>query len=142
MIGALMMKRAAANGYAAVNRRDPDAVADLFHEDAVFEFPGETVKSGRFAGRAAIREWFASWFATMPETRFTLRHISVEGIFALTTSNVVHVEWDLEEADDIGNRYRLTGVTAFVIENGKVRSAKDYIFDQDVLARILPPKTD
>jgi hypothetical protein len=76
----------------------------------------------------------------MPVTRFTVRHISIENIFAITDSNVVHVEWDLEEADHDGNYYRLTGVTAFVIENGKARSAKDYIFDQPLLARILPPK--
>ena len=140
MIGAILMQRAVRQGYSTVNRRDPDAVAELFHEDAVFEFPGETVKSGRFEGREAIREWFASWFETMPVTRFSLRHISVEHTFALTNSNVVHVEWDLEEADHDGNRYRLTGVTAFVIEGGRARSAKDYIFDQPLLARILPPK--
>mgnify|MGYP001825080865 FL=1 len=105
----------------------------------VFEFQGETVKSGRFEGRRAIREWFANWFETMPVTRFTVRHVSVENIFALSNSNVVHVEWDLEEADPAGNRYRLTGVTAFVIKGGKARSAKDYIFDQPLLAKILAP---
>jgi ketosteroid isomerase-like protein len=140
MIGAILTKRAVRHGYATVNRQDPDAVAALFHEDAVLEFPGETVKSGRFEGREAIREWFANWFEMMPVTRFTLRHISVEDIFAITNSNVVHVEWDLEEADRDGHRYRLTGVTAFAIERGMARAAKDYIFDQPVLARILPPK--
>lgn len=140
MIGAILIKRAVREGYAAVSRQDLDAVVELFHEDAVFEFPGETIKSGRFEGRAAIREWFASWFEMMPVTRFTLRHISVEDIFAITDSNVVHVEWDLEEADRDGNRYHLTGVTAFAIEGGKARHAKDYIFDQPLLAKILPPK--
>ena len=140
MIGALLMQRAVREGYATVNRRDPDAVAELFHEDAVFEFPGETIKSGRFEGREAIREWFANWFETMPVTRFTVRHLSVENIWAVSTSNVVHVEWDLEEGDYDGHRYQLTGVTAFVVEGGKARSAKDYIFDQPLLAKIIAPK--
>jgi ketosteroid isomerase-like protein len=138
MLGALLIKRALAKGYAAVSRQDLDAIADLFHEDAVLEFPGTTVMSGRYEGRAAIRAWFERWFATMPETRFALRHVSVENIFALTASNVVHAEWDLDEADREGNRYHVTGVTAFVIEGGKTRTAKDYIFDQPLLASIWP----
>lgn len=140
MIGALLMKRAAREGYAAVSRQDLDAIADIFHEDAVLEFPGETIKSGRFEGRDAIREWFATWFERMPETRFTVRHISVESIFSVTLTNVVHVEWDLDEVDTEGNRYHVTGVTAFTVERGKTRYAKDYIFDQPLLATIWPSK--
>ena len=137
MIGAMLIKRAVREGYAAVSRQDLDAVVELFHEDAVFEFPGETIKSGRFEGREAIREWFANWFERMPVTRFTIRHISVENIFALSDSNVVHVEWDVEEVDREGHRYWLTGVGAFVIEHGQVRSVKDYIFDQPLLEKIF-----
>ena len=140
MIGAILIKRAVREGYAAVSRQDLDAVAELFHEDAVFEFPGETIKSGRFEGREAIHAWFANWFERMPVTRFTIRHISVENIFALTDSNVVHVEWEVMEVDRDDHPYRLTGVGALVIEHGKVRSAKDYIFDQPLLERIFAPE--
>ncbi len=140
MIGAVLMQRAVRQGYATVNGRDPDAVAELFHEDAVFEFPGETVRSGRFEGREANREWFANWFETMPVTRFTVRHVSVENVWAVSNSNVVHVEWDLEEGDHDGHCSQLTGVTAFVVEGGKARSAKDYIIDQPLLAKIIAPK--
>jgi ketosteroid isomerase-like protein len=140
MIGALLMQRAVRSGCATVNRRDSDAVAGLLNEDAVFEFQGETIKSGRFEGREAIREWFANWFETMPVTRFTVRHLSVENIWAVSDSNVVHVEWDLEEGGCDGHRYQLTGVTAFVVEGGKARSAKDHIFDQPLMAKIIAPR--
>lgn len=70
----------------------------------------------------------------------TLRHVSVENIFALTATNVVHAEWDLDEVDKEGKRYHVTGVTAFVVAGGRTRTAKDYIFDQPLLASIWPPR--
>lgn len=124
MVGALLMKRAVAKGYAAVDRQDLDAIADQFHEDAVFEFPGQTMMSGRYEGRPAIRAWFERWFAAMPETRFALRHVSVVNPFAVTASNVVHAEWDLDEVDREGHRYHITGVTTWVVERGKGASGQ------------------
>jgi ketosteroid isomerase-like protein len=58
MIGAMLAKRAAANGYVILTRQDLEAIADSFHEEAVWEYPGETVLAGRIVGKPAIREWF------------------------------------------------------------------------------------
>lgn len=140
MLGAVLAKREITKGFAAIDRHDLDTVVGMFHEDGVFEFPGHTVLGGRFEGTEEIRAWFRHWFDEMPEIRFTLRHVSVDKIFALGATNAVHAEWDLDETDQEGRTYHLTGVTAFEVQRGKARRVKDYIFDQDLLASIWPPK--
>ena len=140
MIGAVMTKRAVAQSYDAISRQDLDALQGMFHEDAVLEFPGDTVMSGRFEGWEAIRGWFDRWFKMSPETRFTPRHVLVENIFALGASNVVHVEWDLDEVTRKGDHNHLTGVTTFDIDGGKGRQVVIYIYDPSVLASMWPPK--
>ena len=140
MIGAVLAKRAAARGYVILTRQDLDAIADSFHEDAVWEYPGETVLGGRIVGRSAIREWFRGYFELMPVTKFTARHAAVENIFALTLTNDTYVEYELDQVDRSGNRYHVTGVTAFHVEGAKIHHAKDYIFDQDVEATAYPAR--
>lgn len=140
MLGAVLAKREVRKGFDALNRHDLDTLMDMFHDDGVFEFPSDTIMGGRYEGREAIRDWFERWYDRLPENRFTLHHISVENIFALGATNVAHVEWEDEETDRDGNVFRMTGVTAFEVEGGKARLVKDYIFDQDVLAEIWPPK--
>jgi uncharacterized protein (TIGR02246 family) len=73
----------------AVNRRDVDAVASSFAEDATFDGRGV---GGPFEGRAAIRSMLEEWFATY------------EGL-----------EFGLEEVRDLGNGV----VFAVVIQNGR-----------------------
>lgn len=140
MLGAVLAKREVRKGFKAIDQHDLETLMDMFHDDAVFEFPGDTIAGGRYEGKEAIRAWFERWYERIPKSRFTLRHISVENIFALGASNVAHAEWNVEETDQDGNTYDLTGVTAFEVEGGKARFVKDYIFDQDVLAEIWSPK--
>ena len=60
--------------------------------------------------------------------------------WAISGSHRQYVEWDLDEADRDGERHHISGVTTFVVDSGKTRHAKDYIFDQPVLASIWPPR--
>ena len=113
MIGAILLKRAAVEGFAAVDRHDLDAILDRYHDDAVFEYPGETILAGRYVGRTAIRAWFETWFELMPEIRFTVRHTAVEDIFALTATNTGYVEWELGQTDRGGQHHHTTGVTKY-----------------------------
>lgn len=142
MLGAILAKRAVAKAFDAIDRHDTLAVVGMFREDGTFEFPGHSALSGCFKGQEAIQAWFERWFQRMPQIHFTLRHISVEDIFALSGTNTVHVEWDLDEADQAGRRYHITGVTAFDVVGGKARSVKDYIFDQDLVTSIWPRTTE
>ncbi len=77
-----------------MNRRDLDAVASSFAEDATFD--GRAL-GDHFEGRAAIRSFIEGWFATYEE-----------------------LEYGLEEVRDLGNGV----VFAVVIRNGRpARSA-------------------
>jgi ketosteroid isomerase-like protein len=138
MLGAILAKREVRKGFDAINRHDLDTLMGMFDEGGVFEFPGDTVLAGRHDSPETIRAWFKRWFDRMPEIHFTLRHVSVENIFAMGATNVVHAEWDLDETDTDGNSYHVTGVTSFDIKGGKATLIKEYIFDQDVLSRIWP----
>ena len=140
MIGAIMLKRAANDGFAEVNRHDIEALLARYHEDAVFEYPGDTVISGRHVGLAEIRRFYEQWFELMPKVRFTVEHTAVEDIFAFTATNCGYVEWEVDTFDREGNEYHVTGVTRFSIEGGKIRHVKDFIFDQDVVAAAYPHK--
>lgn len=139
MIGAVLAKRAGRQAFAALNRKDLDGIVGAFRDDGVFEFPGHSALAGRFAGKQAVREWFARWFAEMAEIHFTLKHVSVEHIFALGASNTVHVEWELDETNSAGQRFHVTGMTSLTARGGKAVLVHDYIPDQDVLEQAWPP---
>jgi ketosteroid isomerase-like protein len=70
--------------------------------------------------------------------RFHLKHVCVDAPFALGASNTVAVEWDVEETDVDGVTYRMSGVTVIEGRRGKVVRAREYVFEQDVLARAWP----
>ncbi len=140
MLGAMLAQRQVRKAFDAMGRHDVEAVVAMFHDDGLFEFPGDTVVGGRFHGKEEIRAWFQRFFDRMPVIQFTVRHVSVAHIFAFGATNVLHVEWSLKVSDSVGHSYQLTGVTAFDAVGGKARTVKEYIFDQDVLASIWPRK--
>jgi ketosteroid isomerase-like protein len=134
MIGAFLAKRAARKAFAAMNRHDLEAFMSAWSEDAAFEFPGSSILAGRYQGKAAIRAWFSRWWNRFPRTVFTLQAVSVDDIMAFGGTNTVHVEWLLDEMDEQGRTFHLSGVSALHARAGKVVLVKDYIFEQDVIA--------
>jgi ketosteroid isomerase-like protein len=139
MLGAILAKQEVRKGFDAINRHDLETLLGMFADDGAFEFPSGTVLGGRHEG-PAVRAWFERWFERMPKIHFTVNHVLVDNIFAMGPTNVVHAEWDLDETDQEGNTYHLTGVTAFQIEGGKAKLIKDYIFDQEIVSAIWPRK--
>ncbi len=72
---------------AAADRRDLDAAADSFAEDATFD--GRAL-GDRFEGRAAIRSFLEDWFGTYEELEFGLEEIRDLGngvVFAVVVQN-------------------------------------------------------
>ncbi len=134
MIGAILAKKAARDAFAAIDRHDLDALMRAWGAEPVFEFPGGSVIAGRFEGRERIRAWFERWWSRFPTTTLTLGSISVERIGALGGTNTIHVEWRLDETDREGRSFRIRGVTSLRALGGKVVHARDYVFDQDVIA--------
>ena len=73
--------------FEAANRRDLDAVASSFAEDATFDGRGV---GGPFEGRAAIRSMLEEWFATYEELEFGLEEVRDLGngvVFAAVVQN-------------------------------------------------------
>lgn len=138
MIGALLAKRFARRGFAALNRQDLPAILAAFDEQAVFEFPGRTELSGRFEGRSAIEQHFRTWFARRDRIRFHVTHVCVESPFAIGLDNTVTVEWDDEETDLDGVTHRLEGITVLEARGGRIVRARDYVYDHEALARTWP----
>jgi uncharacterized protein (TIGR02246 family) len=58
--------------FEAANRRDLDAVATSFAEDATFDGRGVP---DHYEGRAAIRSMLEDWFATYEELEFALEEV-------------------------------------------------------------------
>jgi uncharacterized protein (TIGR02246 family) len=73
--------------FEAANRRDLDAAASSFAEDATFDGRGV---GGPFEGRAAIRSMLEEWFATYEELGFGLEEVRDLGsgvVFAVVVQN-------------------------------------------------------
>src|SRR5215510_10792556 len=65
---------------AAWERRDPDALADLFSEDGVYEDP---LKEGPIVGREQIREANRPAMAAIKDCRVEIRHLLADGAVAM-----------------------------------------------------------
>jgi uncharacterized protein (TIGR02246 family) len=73
--------------FEAANRRDLDAAASSFAEDATFD--GRAL-GDHFQGRAAIRSFLEDWFRTYEELEFALEEVRDLGkgvVFAVVTQN-------------------------------------------------------
>jgi uncharacterized protein (TIGR02246 family) len=73
--------------FEAANRRDLDAVASSFAEDATFD---GRVAGDHFEGRAAIRSFLEDWFGTYEELEVGLEDVRNLGkgvVFAVVTQN-------------------------------------------------------
>ncbi len=129
MLGAVLSKRAARAVYDALNRRDLDSLLQAMAEDVEFDFPLEP-GDGQHVGKPAVAQWFRTFLDDYPEVAFTLKHVSVEDIFALGGTNTVHAEWDLAYADRDGGQSHSRGVTAISFRRGRIVHLRDYIFEQ------------
>jgi len=73
--------------FEAANRRDLDAAASSFAEDATFD--GRAL-GDHFEGRAAIRSFLEDWFGAYEELQFGVEEISDLGngiVFAVVTQS-------------------------------------------------------
>ena len=66
--------------FAAWERGDPEALADLFNDDGVYEDP---LKDGPIVGREQIREGNRAAMAAIQDCRVEIRHIVADGAVAM-----------------------------------------------------------
>lgn len=135
MIGAIIAKRKASSGFDALNRHDLDAFLATWAEDGTYFFPGNLSISGETKGKEAIRELFRKFLDTFPLINFTVKNIYIQNIFALGSTNVIAVEWDVKYKNQGGEEFENSGVTVIHVEKGKAVLVRDYIFDVELEKR-------
>jgi ketosteroid isomerase-like protein len=115
--------------YAGAISRDPDAFADLFTEDGVYQaplVPGGHRLPGRLAGREAIRAGIGAYQAepgpdgtlNMAESRSVLHETADPDTFI--------VEIDTVFDSPAGERTPYSLVQIFRVRDGKIATLRDY----------------
>lgn len=128
-----MLELMVARVHRIINRKDLAAWMRYWADDAVFEFPGRTPISGRFAGKPAIEAWWRRFFERMATVRFKPTRVAVANPIALvlgTTTMFAEIEVEVTSKEGIRSRAELVTVTR--LRRGKAVFVRDYFFDPDV----------
>lgn len=131
MLGALIAKSAVRKGFAAVARRDLDAIVSVFAEDAVVIYPTR----GSIKGKDAIREFYRHFFQTFPKTGVAVYHVGVENIFDLFGTNVIFTRFEVSTTNRNGVTFQQEGMQLINIERGKLTLLHYFFFDTENLRR-------
>lgn len=108
----------------AFNRRDADAAAALYHEDAV----NLQIAAGEpTVGREAMRGAFAYFFRAFPDNRTTPVNLFEDGEWAI-------LEWtgggswqgEFAGRPGNGNRFEIQGCGFFHVTDGKIKFQRGY----------------
>lgn len=129
MIGALFMRSGIRRAFAAMSRKDHEAVLRLVHPEVVLEYPGRTPMAGRFLGHDAYEAWLRRWFEHMFAIDFTVRHVTLENPWALGLTNTAIIEWELQQTAHDGRSIGLTGTTVCEFRSGKLVAQRMYETD-------------
>lgn len=103
----------------AVNRQDIEAVAEMLHDDTVFENTNPAPDGTRIVGKAAVRAFWAKWLATNPGARFEAEDVIVAG-------DRCTVRWVYRKLRD-GQPWHLRGVDVFTVRDGKILAKLSYV---------------
>lgn len=103
----------------AFNRHDADALAALLTEDTVFENTSPPPDGRRIQGKAAVVEFWRTWFAHNSEARFDTEEMIVAGNRAI-------VLWVYRKMRD-GQPWHLRGADIFTVREGRVAAKLAYV---------------
>ena len=114
----------------AWNRQDLDAIMDLHTDDSVFV--AHAAGSPPAEGKAAVREAFAGYIATMPDINFAERALHVgddHWVLESTMTGTVEqaIEVDGEQMGDRGARVDVPCVDVIEVRDGLVASKQTYL---------------
>src|SRR5690348_18451646 len=96
----------------AFNRHDAEALAELLTDDTVFEDTSPAPDGRRVEGKAAVTEFWRTWFARNPDARFEAEEIMVG-------SNRAVVRWVYRKMRN-GQPWHVRGVDIFTVRDGRV----------------------
>lgn len=104
----------------AFNRHDVPAMMALLSEDCVFENTSPAPDGTRYAGKAAVTQFWQDFFRASPEA-----HIQVEEIFGLGWRCVLR--WRYDWVDAAGEPGHVRGVDIFTVKDGLISEKVSYV---------------
>ncbi|MEE2732332.1 MAG: nuclear transport factor 2 family protein [Pseudomonadota bacterium] len=134
MIGSLVARHQVKQAFSQLNQKNLEGFLSGWHEEAVFQYPGQLSVSGTFTGRDAIQCWFAGFFERFPRIQFQLKHVCVENLFDLAGNNNVIAYWDVALTNREGRAVENTGTNLIKIRGRKVVEVQDFFFYPERLA--------
>jgi uncharacterized protein (TIGR02246 family) len=110
----------------AMLRKSADALADLYAEDAVHEFPFTTPGlPPRFEGREKIRAGYQAMWGASPARVEEIRNVVT---YETTDSEVVVVEHETTgTVTTTGGRFRVPGLLVLRVRDGHIVHCRDYM---------------
>jgi len=103
----------------AFNRHDANGVAALLTDDTVFEDTSPAPDGRRVEGKAAVAEFWRSWFERNADAHFDAEEVVVSG-------NRATVLWVYRKMRN-GQPWHLRGVDVFTVRDGKVAAKLAYV---------------
>jgi ketosteroid isomerase-like protein len=103
----------------AFNRHDIDALAELLTDDTIFENTSPPPDGTRIEGKAAVLDFWRSWFARNADATFDVEDVIV-------CDNRAVVRWIYRKARN-GQRWRIRGVDVFTVRGGRVAAKLSYV---------------
>ncbi len=131
MLGALIARSKVKAGFAAMARRDVDALVSVFAEDGLLIYP---IK-GEMKGKAAIREFFTHFLEVFPEIDLVLVNIGVENMFDLVGTNVITTHFFITTTNRKGAAFKQEIMQLIDIKHGKLMRVHYFFSDIDNLRR-------
>jgi steroid delta-isomerase-like uncharacterized protein len=110
-------KKVIAQLYAAWSSSDPDKVANLFTENAVYE---DVTAAHVSRGKAEVRKWAAGGFGVFENFK-----MEVSSIFVQNGRGVAEWVWSATDKK-LNKSFSLRGVSIIELRGGKIASCKDY----------------
>jgi len=129
---------------AAWNKRDPAAIAALYHPEGVYAVPG----APPMKGPTAVAQYSGTIFTAVPDFKVTPVSVDVVNDRLTVTRWVMTGTWRrpfpsgaFAGATPTGKTFTVPGATFYETEGGKIKKSENF-FDQMVLATqlgLLPP---
>ena len=103
----------------AFNRHDVDTLASLLTDDTVFEDTSPAPDGRRIEGKAAVVDFWRTWFAKNADAVFEAEDVIIAGDRAV-------VRWVYRKVRN-GQAWHLRGVDVFTVRDGKVAAKLAYV---------------
>jgi len=121
------------DSFAQVNKGNYDAIVRQFAPGAEHWFSGSHALAGHRTTPKEIQAWYERLATVLPDLRFEITNIAVQG---WPWNTVAFVEWVDYLTDRTGQQYSNRGVHALRLAWGKIESLRIYC-DTELLSEVL-----